>query len=269
MTRRHALRTLLPMLLLTACGEQSLHTGHLPATKFLRVGMDMTYPPFEYKNPAGEPEGVDVDIAKALASELGLTLQLEALPFDGLMPALQTDQIDLVISGMTANDERRRSIDFSDPYATTGIALLVGASTSIRGPADLRDPSLRFVAKIGTTGETYIRQHHPQNPLTVLDDEINCVAEVANGTADAFIYDQLSIYTHQKKHPSKTRALLQPLRSEAWAMGLKKGNTALLTKVNAFLATFRASGRLAALGDKYLAEEKKVLQSMGIPFILQ
>ena len=65
------------------------------------------------------------------------------------------------------------------------------------------------------------------------------------------------------------RALLQPIREEAWAIGLNKGNASLLTGVNAFLKTFRESGGLAKLGDQYLASEKKLMESMGIPFILR
>ena len=84
-----------------------------------------------------------------------------------------------------------------------------------------------------------------------------------------FIYDQLSIYRHWEQHKDKTRAILQPIREEAWAIGIRKGNDELRLKVNAFLKEFREGGGLAKLGEQYLAKEKKVLEEMGIPFILR
>src|SRR5690606_23829683 len=81
----------------------------------LVIGMDMTYPPFEYKNEKGEPDGVDVRIAEALADFLGRPLRLVPLTFESLIPELKGGGIHLALSAMTANDERRKSIDFSDP----------------------------------------------------------------------------------------------------------------------------------------------------------
>ncbi len=235
----------------------------------LVVGMDLTYPPFEYKNQAGEPEGVDVDIAKALSLELGLTLKIESLPFEGLIPALQSGKIDIAISAMTATPERAKSIDFSDPYAQTGICLLVGKNSPVQSGEDLGKPGIVLTAKLATTGETYARQKFPGQKLTVLDDEVSCVREVVQGTADAFIYDQLSIYSHYKRNEATTRALLHPLKQESWAVGIKKGNDTMRLQVNAFLKKFREAKGLEKLGEKYLSEEKKVLESMNIPFILQ
>jgi polar amino acid transport system substrate-binding protein len=78
----------------------------------LRVGMEMNYPPFEMRDAQGQPAGVSVDLARALAASLGRPIEFSDIPFNGLIPALKTGQIDLVISSMTATDERRQSIDF-------------------------------------------------------------------------------------------------------------------------------------------------------------
>jgi polar amino acid transport system substrate-binding protein len=271
MNRRHLLR-LTPLATLAACSDphaSSKATTGTPGTKPLIIGMDMTYPPFEFKDAKGEPDGVDVRIAEALAASLNRPLTLEPLPFEGLIAALKSGKIDCAISAMTASDDRRKSIDFSDPYAFTAIAMLVGTKTPIQSAADLAKPGTRFTAKLGTTGESFVRATYPDAPLTSLDDESACVLEVAQGRADAFIYDQLSILSYHLKNKDTTRALLQPIREEAWAIGLKKGNDSLLTGVNAFLKTFRESGGLAKLGDQYLASEKKLMESMGIPFILR
>jgi polar amino acid transport system substrate-binding protein len=261
-------RTFLPLIpagLLAACGPGKKPRG-MP-TDQLVIGMEMSYPPFEFKNEKGEPDGVDVRIAEELAKYLKLPLKLESYSFDGLIPALQAEQIDLVISAMTATDFRRKSIDFSDPYVHTALAMLVQRNSQVKSVEDLKKPGAKVVAKIATTGESYAREHLPNAALSVYDDEVNCVLEVGQGRADAFIYDQLSIYGHAEKNASTTKAILTPIREEDWAVGIKKGNDELRTKVNAFIKEFRASGGLEKLADKYLVKERKLLQDMGAPFI--
>ncbi len=261
MTRRHFL-PLVPAACLAACNKKS---GPQP----LIVGMDTTYPPFEFLNEKNEPDGVDVRIAEALAEYLGRELKIVSYGFDGLLMAIPSGEVDLAISAMTDTRKRRESFDFSDPYAFTAIAMLVPRDSPIQSAADLKKPGLRVAVKLATTGENYAREELPEAKVDPRDDEVICVAEVANGGADVFIYDQLSIYRHWEQNQDKTRAILQPIREEAWAIGIRKGNDELRLKVNAFLREFRESGRLAKLGEQYLAKEKKVLEAMGIPFILR
>ncbi len=261
-------RTFLPIIpaaLLSACGEGRKDRG-LPTDKLI-IGMEMSYPPFEFKDKENKPDGVDVRLAEELAKYLNLPLKLEEYSFDGLIPALKSGEIDAVISAMTATDFRRKSIDFSDAYVHTAIAMLVQKNSQVKSVEDLKKPGAKVAAKIATTGETYAREFLPQAALSVYDDEVNCVIEVSQGRADAFIYDQLSIYGHAKKNETTTKAILTPIREEEWAVGIKKGNDALRTKVNAFIKEFRDKGGLNKLADKYLVEERKLLQDMGAPFI--
>lgn len=235
----------------------------------LVVGMDMTYPPFEFKNEKGEPDGVDVRMAEELARKLGRPLKLESYAFDGLIPALQAGKIDLIISGMTANAERALSIDFSEPYAFTGLAMLVAKESAIQSVEDLKKPGIRITAKLGTTGETWARANLPGATVNALDGEATCALEVAQGRADAFLYDQLSIFKYCEVNAATTRAILKPFVEESWAIGIRKGNDALRLAVNEFLAEFRQSGAFGRLGDRYLGSEKKMLEAMGQPFILR
>src|SRR5271167_3505202 len=93
--------------------------------KPLVIGMELNYPPFEMTDASGTPCGVGVDMARALCAYLHRPIDIENMPFEGLIPALKTGRIDLIISSMTATDERRKSIDFSDPYLNTGLSILV------------------------------------------------------------------------------------------------------------------------------------------------
>jgi polar amino acid transport system substrate-binding protein len=235
----------------------------------LRVGMDLSYPPFEMQNDKGEPDGVSVKIAEALAAHLGRPLKIVPMEFSGLVPALKTNHIDLILSSMTATDERRESIDFSEPYAFTGLALLVRKDSNLHSIEDLKNATLPIVAKTGTTGDIWLENHLPGVKKIVFEDPNACVLEVAQGRADAFIYDQLSIYNYSSRFPDRTRALLKPFVEEAWAIGLKQGNASLREDINRFLNDFRADGGFNKLGDLYLKAEKNRLEELGIPFLLR
>jgi polar amino acid transport system substrate-binding protein len=236
------------------------------ASEPLRVGMELSYPPFEMTDPAGKPTGVSVRLAAALAKDLGRELVIENIAFDGLIPALKTKKIDCIISSMTATPERAKSIAFSEPYLKTGLALLVSETSPVTSAADL-DARGRVVAvKKGTTGHQYAATTLKQARLLVLDKESAAIMEVAQGKADAFIYDSLSVYRSHMRHRKTTRALLHPFREETWAVGLRRGDDALRGEVNAFLEAFRSGGGFEELGDEFLSDEKAYFKAEGIPF---
>ncbi|NBV87162.1 MAG: amino acid ABC transporter substrate-binding protein, partial [Verrucomicrobia bacterium] len=183
----------------------------------LLVGMELAYPPFEMANTEGQPEGVSVDLARAMGEALQRRVEIVNLPFDGLIPSLKTGKIDLIISSMTATAERARSIDFSQPYLSTGLCLLVGKHAPVDSIADCDKTGKTVVVKQGTTGHLYSRQLKSARVL-VLDRENACVLEVAQGRADAFIYDQMSVLKHSEQNPETTRALLTPFQTEHWAV---------------------------------------------------
>jgi polar amino acid transport system substrate-binding protein len=108
--------------------------------------------------------------------------------------------------------------------------------------------------------------HLKQAKVLVLDKESSAVLEVIQGKADAFLYDQMSVWKNQKEHPAETVALLAPIQTEHWAIGLRPGDTALREQVNGFLKEFRASGGFDRLGNKYLEDQKQAFAAAGIPF---
>lgn len=254
-------------LLATAgCSKKSKSAEKGPV---LRIGMELTYPPFEMQDKAGNPDGVGVKLAEALAKNLGRPLKIVPMDFSGLIPALKTGNIDLIISSMTATDERRQSIDFSDPYAFTGLALLVKKDSSIESISDLKSSGRIITAKAATTGETWAIKNLPDAKRVVFEDQTACVLEVVQGRADAFIYDQLTIYQYAKENKETTRGLLKPFVEESWAIGIAKGHDDLKKQVNDFIDGFRKSNGFEKLGDLYLKDEKKFLEEAGIPFILR
>lgn len=231
--------------------------------------MELSTPPFEMVDKSGKPDGIGVRLAEDLAKDLGRPLDIEVMAFKGLETALKTGKIDIILSSMTDTPKRRESIDFSDPYCKIGLALLVAKDSDVNGPADLNQAGRKIAVRLGTTAVDFAKKNFPKAELISLDQNAACLLEVTQKKADAFIYDQLTILRLHLAQPETTRALLEPLQSESWAMALRKDDRDLKEKVNAFLKKFRASGGMDALGEKYLKPEKAALKERGIPFVLE
>ena len=236
--------------------------------KPLVVGMELAYPPFEMTDTSGKPAGVSVDLATELGKRLGRPVVIRNTSFDGLIPALKTGQVDLVISSMTATAERAKSIDFSDPYLATGLCLLLKKDSAANSIADLNRDGVKVAVKKGTTGHLYATEKLGKATLLVLDKESAAVLEVAQGKADAFIYDQLSTYQNWQRNSATTRALLEPFQKESWAVGIRQGNDELKREVNLFLKDYRQQGGFEALGDRYFKEMKGEFKRLGYSFFL-
>jgi polar amino acid transport system substrate-binding protein len=244
----------------------SVHAAE--AVKPLIVGMELAYPPFEMTDTAGKPAGISVDLATDLAKSLGRPVVIQNTAFDGLIPALKTGKIDLVISSMTATAERAKSIDFSDAYLSTGLCLLLKKDSGAKGIADLDRAGIKVAVKKGTTGHIYATNNLKKAQILVLDKESAAVLEVSQGKADAFIYDQMSTFQNWQRHKTTTRAVLEPFQQESWAIGIRKGNDELKNKVNAFIREYRAKGGFEQLGDRHLKEMKGEFKQLGYRFFL-
>jgi len=235
-------------------------------TPVLKVGMELSYPPFEMTNERGEPAGVSVELAQALGRHLHRAVEIQNIAFDGLIPALQTRKIDLIISSMTATPERSVAIDFSEPYLKTGLCLLLPHESTAQSVAELDRAGKRIAVKKGTTGHLFAVKHLTHAQVLVLDRESAAVLEVTEGKADAFLYDQMSVFQHWQKDRTRLKAVLTPVQTESWAIGLRRQDP-LKGAVNEFLAGFRREGGFEALGEKYLKTQKDAFKEQGIPFL--
>ena len=250
--------------IISACRKAPSSAASVPRP--LVVGMDLGYPPFETIDAQGRPAGVSVDLARALGASLRRPVKIENIPFTGLIPSLLTGKIDLIISSMTDTVEREKTIAFSEPYLSIGLAVLAGKKSGLTTARELDQPGRTIAVRQGTTGQVWAQEHLKQARTLVLDKESSAVLEVIQGKADGFLYDQMSVWKNHQEHPSETVALLEPVQRESWAVGLRPGDMGLRTQVNAFIRAFRASGGFDRLGNTYLSEQKEAFAKAGIPF---
>ncbi len=244
------------VLIVSGCAQEE--------SNVLTVGMELAYPPFETKDEYGKPAGVSVDFAKAFGDYAGRPVKIENISWDGLIPALQTGKVDMVISSMTIKEERLEKIDFSKPYAKALLALLVNSGSDVNEAEDLNREGKVVAVKTGSTGQIYAEKNLAKPKVVPFPDESACVTEVSQGKADAFIYDQLTIYRNNKKNPDTTKAVFLPFQDvEYWGVGVKKGNQELLDQINAFIDEFYAQNGFDAITEKYLKEEKEAFYKNG------
>lgn len=253
--------------IMTGCsGKESSSEagGDSQEQEVLTVAMELAYPPFETKDEQGNPSGVSVDFMKDFGEYIGKEIRIENISFDGLIPSLQTGKADMVMSSMTITEERKETVDFSEPYANALLAVLTNKDSQITSVDDMNQEGKKVAVKTGSTGYLYAQEHLKNAEIIALQDESACVMEVSQGKADGFIYDQLTIYRNWQNNLDTTNAVFIPFQDvEPWGIAVKKGNTELLDQLNEFIETYREDGGFEELTEKYLSEEKEAFEELG------
>lgn len=228
----------------------------------LIMGTNAAFPPFEYTTTNGlvdEFDGIDVAIAQKIAEDAGKELKIENMQFEGLIAAVSTGKVDMVVAGMTADDERRQSVDFSDTYYVASQVMVVAAdNTDITKAEDLKN-NKKVGVVLGYTGEKIVTENLQIEPAARTKRGIDAVQDVKNGKLDAVVIDSATGKALAEKNGLKVVEDKEAFETEEYAIAVKKGNTELLEKINATLAEMKANGeieKLAAEYDEKLAEEE-------------
>lgn len=256
---------ILVLIIATSCSTNE--TGNILDKEKLVVGMELKYPPFETKDENGEPLGASVDLAYALGDYLGMDVEISDTPYPSLIPSLISGEIDIIISSMTITPARAKEVDFSDPYTTSQLMLLVHKDSKVKSYEDLNDPEVTIVSKTGTIGALWAQENAPKANIKNVNEEATAVLEVAQGKGDVFIYDPLSIIRHYENYPETTRAILEPLpNTEGWGVAMQKGQEELREKINDFLKEAKEDGTYDEIREKHLKDKIKEFESYGLDF---
>ena len=239
------------MMLAAGCG------GEKKAADTLRIGTTADFAPFEFQDVKGkEYVGFDMDIIRAVAKEMGYKAEIQNVNFDGLIPALEAGNIDVVISGNTINDTRKQKVSFSVPYYTSGLTIVVNKdNTTIKEFKDLAGK--KVAVQIGTTGAAEVNKIDG-----VIVKEFNSVADIFMalkvGNVEAVVNDRpVNDYYIAKSGVKDVKALPQMLTSEEYGIAVKKKNADLLKKVNEGIEKVKKSGEYDKIFKKWFGEQKK------------
>ncbi|MDK6028844.1 basic amino acid ABC transporter substrate-binding protein [Ignisphaera sp. 4213-co] len=225
-----------------------------PVEKVLRVGTSPDFPPFEYVDEkTGEVVGIDIDLIKAIANRLGYKVQIVSMDFDGLIPALEQGQVDVVISGMTITEERAKRVDFSIPYWKADQAIIVSKGSSFK-PLKIEDLVNHTVGvQSGTTAEqlldSYVSKGYNINVKRYSSYTL-AVQDLINGRVDAVVVDSPVANTLAKKYSVEVAATITT--GEEYGIAVKKGNKALLDQINKALSEILNSSEWDSIISKYM-----------------
>ena len=248
---------------LVACGngggeESSEAADKLDAVKEsgkLVVAMSADYPPFEFhstKDGADKVAGVDVDLANAVAKEIGVDVEVKEMTFDGLVGALKADKVDMVISGMSPSPERKENVDFSDVYYTGTNVLIVRKGEENKITSEDQVKSMKVAAQKGSIQETYANKIGCTG-LKSLESVPDLMMELKNGNVDAVIVnDTVGLINVNQIDGIALSSFNLPEgdAEESMAIAVKKGNnTAYLEAINKAVKDFVANDLQKSLED--------------------
>ncbi|NJD39219.1 MAG: transporter substrate-binding domain-containing protein [Geobacter sp.] len=231
----------------------------------LRVGIAPNYPPLAFMQH-GKLTGVEPELAAQLGKQLDRGIRFEILPFERLIPGLQAGQIDVIMAGMSITPERQALVSFTDSYLKIGQMLLIREKDVTRFPAALhqKQSGVRIGVERGTTGEQYALNSFTWSSLTHFDTTEAAVRALEQGSIDCFVHDAPTVWRFSAD-PATLRpgllGLFEPLTDEPLAWAVRKGDTALLARLNAELAQMKQSGYLQDLLAKWMRTRVRV----GLP----
>ena len=218
----------------------------------LRMGTNATFPPYEFVGDDGNVQGIDADIAAAIADKLGMKLEITDMEFDSLIPALQSDTIDVALAGMTVTPDRQENVDFSDSYAKGVQVIIVKDGSDIASPDDLEGKNIGV--QTGTTGDIYCTGDYGQEHVKQFNNGPLAVAALVNDQIDCVVIDQEPAKNYVAAN-SGLKILDTAYADEDYAIAIKKGNTELLDKVNGALKELQDDGTVQSIVDKYISAD--------------
>ncbi|MBX9446457.1 glutamine ABC transporter substrate-binding protein GlnH [Dickeya chrysanthemi] len=226
------------------------------AEKPLIVATDTAFVPFEFKQ-GDKYVGFDIDLWDAIAKQLNLTYTLKPMDFSGIIPALQTRNVDLALAGITITEERKRAIDFSDGYYNSGLLVMVRADNQdVKGEQDLAGKVV--AVKSGTGSVDYAKANIKTKELRQFPNIDNAYLELGTNRADAVLHDTPNIlYFIKTAGNGKFKAVGDSIKAQQYGIAFPKGSDDLRNKVNGALKTLRDNGTYAALYQKWFGTEPK------------
>ncbi|NQE61180.1 cystine ABC transporter substrate-binding protein [Caulobacter sp. RHG1] len=249
---RRAVISGLGIALLAACGKKpqagASAWDRIKASGALRIGLEGTYPPFNFQDKDGQLAGFEVDFAKALAKQLDLKPEFRPAPFAGLLGALESGRVDVVINQITITPDRQAKYDFSEPYTISGIQII-----GLRGKAGPTKPEELAGKKVGvglgTNYEQWIRANVPTADVRTYDDDPTKYQDLKAGRIDAVLNDRLVAADFIKTSPEYV-ALGMPFAAQGAGVAMKK-DPGLKIVIDQAIQALRADGQLGQISQTW------------------
>lgn len=264
---------LMVVLVLSACGSKpAAENGNtnnaaqsggneleqIKSAGVIKVGMMGTYRPYNFLNDKKEMDGYDADIAREVAKRLGVKVEFVSQEFSGLTPSLQAKKLDAIISQMTITDDRKKVLDFSDPYITNQVKIIVKDDTNdITKLEDFKGKTIGV--GLGTNDETYLRNEVLPKvgdfTIKTYDDVISSLKDLNAGRIDATINNLYALKPIVDANGFKIKAAGEAIKSDQAGIAVRKDNPELVAALNDALKGMKDDGTYNNIFKKWFGEE--------------
>ncbi len=239
--------------LLAGCGASSSSSElKLVNDGKLTMSTNAAFPPYEFTDDSGAYVGIDVEIADAIAKDLGLELQVDDMDFTAALQAAQQGKSDIVMAGVTVTEEREKVMNFTTSYSTGVQVIIVPEGSDIASPDDLAGHLIG--TQTGTTGNIYCEGDYGADSVVTYDNGLVAAQALMNGQIDCVVIDSAPAEEIVKANPG-LKVLDTEYTVEDYAIGISKDNEALLKAINASIEKLQKDGTIQKILDKYISAE--------------
>ena len=260
---KRGLLLLLVIVFATACAHTNSGTttssnlDRIAQAGVLRVGTAANMPPLNMLNKSGVPMGLDVDLARYMASAMGVELSLVIKPFPELLPAMEAGEVDMVISGMTITPERNMKVGFVGPYHISGKALLTKFKSLVTSEdtSKLNSEAFAYTALESSTSAELVQTLMPKARLVTAKNYEDAVDMVLSNKVDALVADYHVCVLSLLRHPNEGLvSLITPFTYEPLGIAMPSGDAHMINWTTNFLNTMRESDELIKLKIKWIED---------------
>ena len=229
---------------LTACGGSGVQLADVQKAGKLVIATSPDFPPFENLEN-GEVVGIEIDIMNLICQELGVELVIEQMDFESVIPGIQAGKFDSGVSGITVTEDRKKNVDFSDPYFLASQAIVVTPDSPITCKADLTGKKISV--QTGTTAEEYcMDEGYEVLAFTANND---AASALTSGKVDAWVVDnEVAVALAAEQG---LVVLSEAMTSEPYAFAFPKGSDTLVAEFNKILSQMIADGTIQGIFDQY------------------
>lgn len=243
--------SLLAIGLIASASAHADALADIQSRKKVLVGIDLGIAPFGSTDDKMQPQGSDVDTARLLAKDMGVELEIVPLTGPNRIPYLMTRKVDMVISVFSITPEREKVIAFSNPYGVNQLVLGAPKAINIKGVEELSGKRVGVVR--GNLQDTVLNAAAPQGTKIVrFDDDATVATALASGQIDAIVTPRTTLQTIITSNPAKSIEVKQVMKSQPYAIGLRKEDVALRETVNKWIDANMKNGRLGTIYQKWV-----------------
>lgn len=231
-------------------GAQALTPEEIKAKGKIVVGVLIDFPPYGGTDASQKPAGYDIDVAKLMGEELGVQTEIVPVTGPNRIPYLLTNRVDILIAALGITAERAQQVIFSNPYSTLDVMVMAPKKLNIREPKDLINYTVG-VTRAGSQDTLVTSVAPPGTRILRYDDDSISLQAIVAGQVEVLGGSNIHLARLVKDYPNLNIEQKFPLRAQANGIGLRKGDTALLERTNAFIAKILANGKLSEVHERW------------------